>query len=148
MSVKDTLNQALKEAMKASDNGRKVPLRLVLSAVKLAEVEKGRELDDGETLSVIQKEVKSRRESIADAQRANRPDLVAAAEAEIVVLESFLPQALSAEELEAIVRAAITEAGASSPADMGAVMKLVTPHTKGRADGGQVSALVRRLLVG
>ncbi|MBI3160789.1 MAG: GatB/YqeY domain-containing protein [Chloroflexi bacterium] len=148
MSVKETLNQALTEAMKASDSGRKIPLRLVLSAIKLAEVEKGRELDDGETLGVIQKEVKSRRESIADAERANRPDLVAAAEAEMAILESFLPKGLSAEELEAIVRAAIAEAGASTPADMGAVMKLVTPQTKGRADGGQVSALVRRLLGG
>lgn len=148
MSIKETLNQALREAMKASDDGRKTPLRLVLSAIKLAEVDKGRELDDSEALSMIQKEVKARRESIADAERANRPDLIAAAEAEMAVLETFLPRGLSPEELEALVKAAIAEAGASNPADMGAVMKILVPQTKGRADGGAVSALVKQLLGG
>lgn len=148
MSLKDELSNALKDAMRASDDGRKVPLRLVISAIKLAEVEKGGELDDTEVMGMIQKEVKARRESIADAEKAKRDDLIAAAQAEMAVLESFLPKGLTAEELEAIVRAAIAEAGATSPADMGAVMKLLVPRTKGRADGGQVSALVRQLLQG
>ncbi|TAK10797.1 MAG: GatB/YqeY domain-containing protein [Anaerolineae bacterium] len=148
MSLKDELSSALKDAMRASDDGRKIPLRLVISAIQLAQVEKGSELDDTEVMGIIQKEVKARRESIADAEKAKRDDLVEAAQAEMVVLESFLPKGLTVEELEAIVRAAIAEAGATSPADMGAVMKLLVPKTKGRADGGQVSALVRQLLQG
>ncbi len=148
MTLKETLSQAIKDAMRAGDDGRKVPLRLVMAAIQLAEVEKGGTLDDGEVLSLFQKEVKARRESIADAERANRADLVAAAQAEMLVLEEFLPKGLTAEELEALVRAAIAEAGASGPNDMGAVMKILVPQTKGRADGGQVSALVKQLLQG
>lgn len=148
MTLKETLSQAIKDAMRASDDGRKVPLRLVMAAIQLAEVEKGGPLDDGEVMSLFQKEVKARRESIADAERANRPDLVTAAQAEMVVLEEFLPKGLTTEELEALVRAAIAESGASGPNDMGAVMKILVPQTKGRADGGQVSALVKQLLQG
>ncbi len=148
MTLKETLSQAIKDAMRAGNDGRKVPLRLVMAAIQLAEVEKGGPLDDGEVMGLFQKEVKARRESIADAERANRPDLVAAAQAEMVVLEEFLPKGLTAEELEALVKAAIAESGASGPNDMGAVMKILVPQTKGRADGGQVSALVKQLLQG
>jgi hypothetical protein len=97
-------------------------------------------------LAILQKEIKMRRESLDEAQQANRPDLVAEAEAEIAVVNAFLPQAFSADELKALVEAAIAEAGADSPADMGKVMKLLVPRIQGRAPGDQVSQLVRQLL--
>jgi hypothetical protein len=134
--------------MRAGNEVRKSTLRMVLSTIRLAEVEKGKPLDEAGLIAVLHKEVKSRRESILDAQRANRPDLIAAAEAEIAVLEGFLPHGLSAEELETLVRQAIAEAGAASPRDMGQVMKLLLPRLQGRVPGDQVSQAVRRLLGG
>jgi uncharacterized protein YqeY len=92
---------------------------MAISAIRLAEVEKGAALDDGAAIGIVQKEVKSRHEAIADAQRANRPELAAAAEAEIAILESFLPQPFSPAELQTLAQEAIAEAGASSVADLG-----------------------------
>lgn len=146
--TKQELETALKDAMRAGNEVRKSTLRMVLSTIRLAEVEKGKPLDEAGLIAVLHKEVKSRRESILDAQRANRPDLIAASEAEIAVLEGFLPQGLSAEELETLVRQAIAEAGAVSPRDMGQVMKLLLPRLQGRVPGDQVSQAVRRLLGG
>lgn len=146
MTLKEQLNTAMHEAMKAKDEIRKVPLRLVLAAVKEVEIEKKAELDDDEVLRVIQKEVKARQESIADAEKANRPDLVATAEAEMAVLKGYLPKALTPDELEAIVKETIAEVGAESMADMGKIMKVIMPKIQGRADGGQVNQLVRKLL--
>lgn len=143
MSKKAELEVALKEAMKASDVVRKNTLRMTLAAVKEAEVQKRGDLDDAAVLAILQKEVKSRQEAINEAGKANRPDLAEAAQVEIAVLQDYLPQAMDAAELEAIVTAAIAEAGAASPADMGKVMKLVLPQLQGRADGSQVSQLVR-----
>lgn len=146
MSKKSGLENALKDAMRAKDEVTKSTLRLALSAIKLLEVEKQASLEDDAIISILQKEVKSRRESIEDAKRAERPELISAAEVEITILEKFLPQALSAEELEILVKEVITELGASSPSDMGNVMKAVMPRLQGRADGGQVSKLVNQLL--
>ena len=146
--TKQELETALKDAMRAGNEVRKSTLRMVLSTIRLAEVEKGKPLDEVELTAVLNKEVKSRRESIRDAQRAHRPDLIAEAEAEIAVLEGFLPQGLSVEELETLVRQAIAEAGAVSPRDMGQVMKLLQPRLQGRVPGDQVSQAVRRLLGG
>lgn len=148
MTTKLELETALKDAMRAGNEVRKSTLRMVLSTIRLAEVEKGKPLDEVELTAVLNKEVKSRRESIRDAQRAHRPDLIAEAEAEIAVLEGFLPQGLSVEELETLVRQAIAEAGAVSPRDMGQVMKLLLPRLQGRVPGDQVSQAVRRLLGG
>ena len=148
MTTKLELETALKDAMRAGNEVRKSTLRMVLSTIRLAEVEKGKPLDEVELTAVLNKEVKSRRESIRDAQRAHRPDLIAEAEAEIAVLEGFLPQGLSVEELETLVRQAIAEAGAVSPRDMGQVMKLLQPRLQGRVPGDQVSQAVRRLLGG
>jgi hypothetical protein len=97
-------------------------------------------------IAVLQKEVKSRQESISDAQKANRPDLEAESRAEIEVLEKFLPNAFSEAELEALVREAIAETGAASQKDMGKVMKVLMPRLQGRATGDQTSQAVRRLL--
>ncbi len=146
MSIKTNLEASLKEALRAGDEIRKRTIRMALSAIRLQEVEKGGPLDDAGLMAVLQKEVKSRHEAIADAQRANRPDLVAASQAEIAVLESFLPQPFSPSELEALAREAIAEAGATSPADLGKVMKLLTPRLQGRATGGQASQVVRQIL--
>ena len=146
MDIKTQLANDLKDAMRSRDDVRKRTVRMALSAIKLSEIDKGSPLDESAQMAVIQKEVKSRNESIADAQRAGRPDLTAAAQAEIAVLEGYLPKPFTPEELEALVRQAITEAGASSPAEMGKVMKILTPRLQGRATGAQVSQLVRQLL--
>ena len=125
---------------------RKRTVRMALAAVKQAEVDKRTELDDMAVMSLIQKEVKNRREALEEAKKANRTDLVEANEAEIKVLEAFLPKAMPAEELRALVQAAIDETGASTPADMGKVMKTVMPRVAGRAPNDIVSATVRELL--
>lgn len=146
MVTKETLESELKQAMKAGDDVRKRTLRMVLSAVKLAEVEKRGPLDEAGLLAVLQKEIKTRRESVADAERAHREDLIAATQAELAVLHSFLPQALPQEAIEEMVRQAIAEVGAAGPQDMGKVMKAVMPRLQGRADGKEVSELVRARL--
>ena len=146
MDLKTTLQSDLKDAMRQGDATRKSTLRMALSAIKLAEVEKGAHMDEGAYLAVIQKEIKSRREAIEDAQKANRPELIAQAEEEIKVLQGYLPAALSQPELEELARAAIQEAGASSIREMGMVMKLLVPRLQSRATGDQASQVVRKLL--
>jgi uncharacterized protein YqeY len=146
MDTKEKLETALKEAMKAGDDVRKRTIRMALAAIRQVEIDRQVKLDEAAALSIIQKEIKTRKESVEEARRANRPDLVAATEAEIVVLRAYLPQAMNADELHALVEAAIVEAGATSQKDMGKVMKLLLPRVAGRALGDQVSAAVRQLL--
>ena len=136
----------MKDAMKSGDEVRKRTVRMVLAAVKQVEVDKRIELDDMAIMALLQKEIKNRRESLEEAKKANRADLVEANEAEIKVLEVFLPKAMPADELRALVQAAITETGAAGPADMGKVMKLVMPKVAGRAPNDAVSAAVKELL--
>jgi uncharacterized protein YqeY len=146
MDLKTTLQSDLKEAMRHGEETRKSTLRMALSAIKLAEVEKGSQLDEAAYLAVIQKEIKSRRESISDAERANRPEMISQAEQEITILQAYLPPALSPQELEAMAKAAVTEAGATSLREMGLVMKILIPKLQGRATGDQASQAVRKLL--
>ena len=146
MSTKSQLENALKEAMRSRDDLRKRTLRMALSAIRMAEIDKGAALDESATLAILQKEVKSRQESMAEAQRANRPDLEDASRAEIDVLENFLPKQLSPEELEALARQTIVEVGANSQREMGQVMKVLIPRLQGRATGEQASQVVRKLL--
>jgi len=146
MNLKDQLQSDLKDAMRSGDVMLKNTLRMALSAIKLAEIEKNNPLDENAVLAVIQKEVKSRRESIADAERAGRPDLIQTAEQEISLLERYLPKALDPTELETLARQAIQEAGATSLKEMGQVMKILMPQLQGRATGDQASQIVRRLL--
>lgn len=146
MSIKIQLNDSMKEAMKSGDEVGKRTVRMVLAAIKQAEVDKRVELDDTAVMNILQKEVKNRRESLEEAKKANRTDLVEANEAEINILQAFLPKAMPAEELRALVQAAIAETGASSPSDMGKVMKTVMPKVAGRAPNDMVSATVRELL--
>ena len=136
----------MKEAMKSGDEVRKRTIRMALAAVKQAEVDKRIELDDAAIMALLQKEIKNRRESLEEAKKANRPDLIEANEAEIKVLEVFLPKAMPTEELRALVQAAIAETGAAGPTDMGKVMKLVMPRVAGRAPNDMVSATVKELL--
>jgi uncharacterized protein YqeY len=169
MGLKDQLNADLKAAMKAGDDTRKTALRQLLAGIRQGELEKRTaaaralvhqgaltegqmaqldqtSLDETETMAAIQREAKLRRESMADAERAGRPDLVAANAAELRIIESYLPQALTRDEIVALARTAIAEAGASDLKHLGAVMKLLTPRTKGRADGRLVNEVVRELL--
>ena len=146
MDTKEKLTQALRDAMRARDARRKSVVRLALAAIKNAEIEKKASLDEPHMLALLQKEVKARNETIEGAQLAGRAEMVVEAIAEIAILEEFLPQPLTRDELETLVRAAIQEAGASSPRDMGNVMKILVPRTRGRADGAETSQLVRSLL--
>ena len=146
MAIKTQLNESMKDAMKSGDEVRKRTVRMVLAAVKQVEVDKRTELDDMAVMNLIQKEMKNRRESLEEAKKANRADLVEANEAEMKVLEAFLPKAMPAEELRSLVQAAIDETGAATPADMGKVMKVVMAKVAGRAPNDVVSATVRELL--
>lgn len=146
METKNEIDKALKNAMRSGDDVSKRTLRMAVASLRMAEMDKGRPLEDPEVISILQKEVKSRQESIAEANRANRTDLAAAAEDEIRVLENFLPRQMSREELEALVRQVIEEVGAESPADMGKVMKELMPRLQGRATGEQTSQVVRQQL--
>lgn len=146
MATKQQLENALKEAMRAGDDLKKRTLRMALSSIRLVEIDKRAPLDEAGVMAILQKEVKSRQESIADAERASRPDLAAEAQAEIAVLEGFLPQPLRQEDLEAMARQAIAEVGATSPREMGQVMKVLMPRLQGRATGEQASQVVRSLL--
>ena len=146
MTIKTQLNDSMKDAMKSGDEVRKRTVRMALAAVKQVEVDKRIELDDMAIMALLQKEIKNRRESLEEAKKANRADLIEANEAEIKVLEVFLPKAMPAEELRALVQAAVTETGATGPADMGKVMKIVMSKVAGRAPNDAVSAAVRELL--
>lgn len=146
METRQKLETALKDAMRSGDNMRRQTVRMVMSAIKLNEVEKGTSLDETGIIAILQKEVKSRQEALQEAQKANRADLETQSKEEIDFLESFLPQQLSPDELNALVRETIQEVGASNPADMGKVMKALMPKLQGRAAGNQVSQSVREQL--
>ena len=146
MSIKVQLNESMKDAMRSGDEVRKRTVRMALAAVKQVEVDKQVELDDAAVMGLLQKEIKNRREAIEEAKKANRPDLIEENEAEIKVLQAFLPEAMPADELRTLVQAAITETGAASPSDMGKVMKVAIAKVAGRAPSDMVSATVRELL--
>ncbi len=146
METRQKLEAALKDAMRSGDDLRKQNVRMVMSAIKLNEVEKGAPLDEAGVIAIVQKELKSRQEALQDAQKANRPDLAERANSEIAFLETFLPKQMSEEELAALVRETIVETGAEGPAGMGKVMKAIMPKIQGRATGDQISQAVRKQL--
>jgi uncharacterized protein YqeY len=148
MEIKQALENALHDAMRSKNEIVLKTIRLVMSTVKLAEIEKGKTMDDAGVVAVLQKEIKSRKESIADAEKASRPDLVASANAEISILEAYLPKQISEEELNELVKSAISEIKASAPSDMGKVMKIVMPKVQGRVAGDVLSQAVRKQLGG
>lgn len=146
MSIKNQIESDMRDAMRARDELRKNTLRMALTNIKLAEVDKGGALDETALLALMQKEIKSRRESIADAERAGRSAFIESLKAEIALLEAYLPKQLAPEELEALVREAIAESGATSQREMGQVMKILVPRLQGRASNNEASQVVRRLL--
>jgi len=146
MTLKTQLRDALTEALKAGDAQRKTTLRMALAAIKNAEVETQGELDEDRVLSLLQKEVKFRQETIEGAEQANRPDLIAKAETEIEILNVFLPKPLSDEELRGLVKEAVEEVGAESISDIGRVMGVLMPKIRGKADGKEANQIVRELL--
>ena len=148
MSLKARIQEDVKTAMRAHERERLSALRLVTAAIKQKEVDERIELDDATVSSIVEKLIKQRKDSISQFQAAGRDDLVAAEQAELVVLQAYLPEQLSAAEVEAAVAAAIAESGAASAKDMGKVMVLLKPRLAGRADMGQVSALIKTRLAG
>lgn len=145
-SPKDQLMSALKEAMKNKDTERRNTIRLLQSAIKQVEVDERRELSDEDVVDILQKEAKKRRESIDELTAAGREEQAQAEQDELDIIIEFLPEQLSREEIEVLVRDAIAKTGASSPKEMGKVMGILVPQTKGRADGKLVSLVVRELL--
>jgi len=146
--MKAQLQQDLKTAMRQSDEVSKRTLRLVLAAIKNAEVEAQAELSETDVLGIIQKEAKRRQETLDELAQVDRPDLVAAEEAELEVLQSYLPKQLGRDEIVQIAQQVIAQVGATSPKQMGQVMQALMPEMKGRADGKLVSQVVRELLSG
>jgi Uncharacterized conserved protein len=146
MSVKEILESALKQAMKDQDEMKRNSLRLALSTLKLAEVDAGKPLDDLAVFAILQKEIKTKEETLAEALKAGRDAMAQSMQTEINFLKEFLPKELSESELTEIVKAAINETGAASIKDMGRVMKIVIENVAGRAPNDRISKLVRELL--
>jgi hypothetical protein len=146
MSLQTDIETAMRAAMKAGDAPRVSTLRMAMAANHNRQIELGHALTDAEVIEVIDRQVKQRHESIELFRGAGRTELAEAEEAEIEILREYLPEPLSSEEVERLARDAVAATGASGPADMGKVMGVLVPQTKGRADGKEVSDLVRRLL--
>jgi uncharacterized protein YqeY len=145
-ALKNNLQDAMKVAMKAGDKQRLGVIRLIFSALKQIEVDERIELDDTRIISTLDKMIKMRRESISQFDKAGRDDLSIIEQAEIDVIQTFLPQALSETEIEAIINEAISKTGAASIKDMGKVMGLVRPLIIGRGDMGAVSETIKTIL--
>ena len=146
MSLKVSINEDMKTAMKARETARLSAIRLLLAAIKQREVDERIQLDDAAVRAVIDKMLKQRRDSIAQYQAAGRQDLVDVEQFEADLLQSYLPAGLSDDEVDAAVKAAVVEAGAAGPGDMSKVMALLKPRLAGRADMSEVSKRVKGAL--
>ena len=146
MSLKDQITEDMKTAMRAKDSGRLGTIRLLQAAMKQKEVDERITLDDAAVVAIIDKLVKQRKDSIEAFSKAERQDLVDQENAEMLVLQAYLPARLSAEEVAAEVKAIVAELGASGPGDMGKVMGAVKTRLAGKADMGAVSAAVKAAL--
>ncbi len=146
MSLRSRLDEDLKQALRAGDEVRKGTIRMLLASMKNQQIQNRAPLDDQQELSVVDKEVKVRREAAEEYGRLGRPEIVEKNLAELSVLQEYLPAQLSEAEVDSIIGEAMDATGASSPSDMGRVMGIVTPQTKGRADGKLVSRKVRDAL--
>lgn len=147
MSLKERLQEDWKIAMKSKESFKAGVISMARAAVLQSEKTDGKALDDEQVIAVLSKEVKQRRESIAEFEKGNRPDLVDQTNKEIEILLDYLPQQLAEDEIIEIVRAAVIEVGANSIKDMGKVMAVVQPRVKGRADGKIVSQIVKEQLI-
>ncbi len=148
MSLKDRITEDMKTAMRAGEKERLATIRLILSAIKQREVDERIALDDTQVLAVVEKMVKQRREAITQFESGGRADLVAKEQAEIVVLQTYLPAQMSDPEIDALIAEAIASTGAASIKDMGKVMGAVKAKAQGRADMGAVSARIKQKLGG
>jgi uncharacterized protein YqeY len=146
MGLKNKLEDDLRQALKDKDEVRKKTIRLALAAIQNAEIAKRDDLDDGEVLSVLSKEAKIRRESVEQFAEGGRKDLVSQEEQELEILKQYLPTQLSKEEIETRAREVAAEVGATSPSQMGDVMRVLMPQLKGKADGQLVSTVVKAIL--
>jgi uncharacterized protein YqeY len=148
MSLKQQLQEDLKEALRARDGRRKAVIRMALAEIVNAELEHDDELDDADVIVVLQKQARQRRDAISELRQADRPDLLAEEEAQLGILEGYLPRLLSREEVSEEARQVIAEVGAVGMGQMGPVMRQLMSKLKGRADGRLVNAVVRELLSG
>ncbi|MGO1246411.1 MAG: GatB/YqeY domain-containing protein [Oceanisphaera sp.] len=146
MSLKEQLSEQQKIAMRAKDKARLSTLRMLLAEIKLKEIDSHESLADDAIITIVTKMVKQRKDAASLYDEAGRQELADGERQEIVVLQEFLPQPLSADELEALLTAAIAETGASGMQDMGKVMAVLKPHVQGRADMGKVSASIKAKL--
>ena len=144
--LKQRITEAMKAAMRARDKARLGTVRLALAEIKKVEIDERIDLDDSRITSILDKMVKQRRDSIKQFETASRTDLVAQEQLEINVIKEFLPETLSQEELDTIIKTALEESGASSMQDMGNLMGLVKPQVVGRADMGAVSQKIKAAL--
>lgn len=145
-SLKERLNSDLKQAMRSGDKARRSVIRLVLSAVHNAEIARQAALEDNDVLGIIAKEARQREESIEAFTKGNRQDLVAQEEAEMAVLQEYLPRQMTRDEIVAEARRVIEEVGAQGPRDKGKVMPKLIAQLKGKADGREINAVVTELL--
>jgi uncharacterized protein YqeY len=148
MSLKEQITEDMKTAMRAKDAGKLGTIRLILAEIKRKEVDERIELNDAQTLQIIEKMIKQRKDSISQFEAGNRADLADIEKAELVVLAAYMPAGLSDAEVAAEVAAAVAASGAAGPQDMGKVMAIVKPKLAGRADMTVVSALVKKALSG
>ncbi len=148
MTLKQQITEDMKTAMRGGDKARLGVIRLILAAIKQREVDERIELDDVQTLSVLEKMVKQRKDSVSQYVAASREDLADVERAEMTVIEAYLPSKLGEAEVDALIEAAIAETGASSPRDMGKVVAAVKEKAAGRADMGAVSARIKARLAG
>ena len=148
MSLQQRIESAMRDAMRARDARRTQTLRMAMAAAQNKRIELRRDLTDADMLDVVGKQIKQRRESIEMFRSGGREEKAADEQAEAEILAEFLPEQLSDEEVEALVQRAIADSGASGPAEMGKVMGILAPQTKGRVDGRALSETVRRLLAG
>jgi len=146
MALKERITEDMKSAMRAGEKQRLATIRLALAAIKQREVDERVSLDDGQVLAVLEKMIKQRREAIAQFQSGGRTDLVAKENAEITVLQGYLPAQLSEAEIDTLIAQAIAATGAASIKDMGKVMAVVKPQAQGRADMGALSARIKQKL--
>lgn len=148
MSMKDRITEDMKAAMRSGEKDRLGVIRLMLAALKQREVDERIVLDDTQVLAILEKMLKQRRDSIEQFSAAQREDLAAIERAEVAIIQTYLPEPLSAAELDLIIAKAVSESGATGPRDMGKVIALVKTQVAGRADMGQVSDIIKRKLAG
>lgn len=146
MSLLTTLNEDMKTAMRAKDKETLSVVRMLKASLQNEQIKLGEELNADQELTILAREMKQRRDSVVEFKKADRQDLVDKTQAEIEIVEKYMPKQLSEDEIKTIVSAAITKVGASSMKDFGQVMGAVMPETKGKADGNEVNRIVKELL--